>query len=328
MLNLHSISGGLLLKRFCKCVLFGWMILVIPGMAWAGGVLTPVSGPESFPLTWTLETGVRVPNGRTTVIAPDIQQMSNGIYRMYYTVSGEGVGSAISQDGLKWTVEKGFRIRSKRHEPGYQMGDLGFDLGHPWLVPLPDGGWRMFLQANYGLQTPCRIVSAGSHDGFQFDMEDGTRINIGPQSGYPPLSFAGHGRTWVQADGTYAMVFSGNLQSDHSPSDIMLATSRDGMMWTIVNPNLFTDGHDPTILKAPDGKLFMVFSYLKECLKISSSLDGIHWEVPRRMQLFNPDGSPVREIFGDVDLVRLSDGSLRMYSNGPGGILSFIPQSR
>ncbi|MBI2899365.1 MAG: hypothetical protein HYY17_04225 [Planctomycetes bacterium] len=278
---------------------------------------------ENFPTTWRMEKGLRVADRRA--LAPDVHRMDDGTYRMYYTVTGEGVGSAKSADGLDWTVEKGYRIRGLRHSASYVRGAIGFDLGHPWLVRLPDKRWRMYLQASTGIDTPLRIVSAISRDGFDFEMEPGIRIDIGASSGPPAISFAGHGRAWRQGDGSWTMVFSGNLWRDMHPSDIMLATSRDGLAWKIVDTCLYDDGHDPTVLRLTDGRLAIVFAHLRDSLQVGFSIDGLKWSAARKIEIFGTDGKAIEEIHGDVALMRRPDAGLRLMSNDPRGIASFIP---
>lgn len=280
---------------------------------------------EQFPLSWKLESGFRVEKWTESSkvhvpLAPDVRQMADGTYRMYFVIPGEGVGSATSVDGLSWTREPGVRVKSDR-----QDGVLGFDRSHPWLVKLSDGRWRMYIQANTGINTPAQITSAISDDGFTFVLEEGIRMSIGSGTG---LSYAGHGRSWRQegnSDWTWGMVFSGNLLNDTNASDIMLATSIDGLTWTLVNTSLFNNGHDPALITLTDGRLAVVFAYLKESLRTAVTSDGLSWSDAQVLTLFNEANQPQTEIWGDVALMRLQDGSLRMFSNHPNGIVSFVP---
>ena len=291
-----------------------------------GGDAGPAVTAEQFPMSWTLELGLTL--GRPDVlgaIAPDVQQMTDGTYRMYYKVTGQGIGSAISSDGLAWEAEEGLRILDLRHQ-GYDEGVAGWEVGHPWLVPLDDGTWRMYLQLSAGIDEPCEIGSATSRDGFDFEMENGVRVAIGADSGPPALSFAGHGRSWEMPDGSWATVFSGNLLNDYSPSDIMLATSPDGLEWQVIETCLFDRGHDPSVIELTDGRLAMVFAYLRESLRVALSDDhGMTWSAAEVLTLTDPTGDPVSDIGADVDLYRLPDGTLRMLTNSDGGIGSYVP---
>lgn len=280
---------------------------------------------EAFPMTWIREQGLRVSPLDSLPLAPDIIELDDGTYRMFYTLTGRGVGSAVSADGLDWRVEPGLRVESLRHDPDYRDGDVGFDLGHPWVVRLDDGRWRMYMQANSGIETPLRIVSAVSGDGYDFELEKGYRVNIGPGSGPPALGFAGHGRAWRNNDGTWSMVFSGNLPNDRNPSDIMLAVSDNGLEWKVSDTCLYNNGHDPAVIRLRDGRLAIVFAYLKDSINAGFSEDGTTWPISHELKLLEPDGSRVEEIHGDVTLLRLKDGTLRLFTNAPDGIGSFRP---
>ena len=280
---------------------------------------------QDFPITWQLEPGLRIAT-ENHALAPDVFTLEDGTFRAFFTVTGRGVGSAVSEDGLDWDVEPGLRIISRRDVSGYREGEVGFDLGHPWLVRMDDGRVRMFLQANSGLHTPLRIVSAVSGDDYNFELEPGIRMDIGPESGPPALSFAGHGRSWRTPDGGWGMVFSGNLLHDRNPSDIMLAVSDNGLDWEITEPCLFNNGHDPALLEFEDGRLAMVFTYLRESLRVSVSDDhGETWSPAQKLVLLDEDGEVSDDVHGDVALMHRPDGGLRMLSNGIGGIVSFIP---
>jgi hypothetical protein len=156
-------------------------------------------------------------------------------------------------------------------------------------------------------------------------MEEGVRMDIGENSGPPALSFAGHGRTWAQPDGTWAMVFSGNLWGDRNPSDIMLAASEDGLEWQVIDACVANNGHDPTVLRLTDGRIAMIYAYLRESILVRLSDDGIMWGEPQILELLDEDGGPITEFHGDVALMRRPDGGLRLMSNHPEGIASFIP---
>jgi|GEM_PF-6214011 hypothetical protein len=283
----------------------------------------PSTNEEAFPVTWQLEHAANVPGVPNAILAPDVQLMDDGRYRMYYTTTGQGVGSASSEDGQSWTEDSGLRITSKRVE-----GELGFDYGHPWLVRLSDGRWRMYMQASSGIDAPLRVVSATSEDGLNFDIEDGIRLDIDTPTTNDEsvnLSFAGHGRAWQHDDGSWGMVFSGNLAGDTNPSDIMEAKSADGLQWSVVESSLFNNGHDPALIRLTDGRLAIVFTYLKDKLQYAILDEKTGWSEAQDLKLLDVDGNVLNEIHGDVALLRRKDGGLRMMSNATHSITSFVP---
>jgi len=239
---------------------------------------------------------------------------------MFYSVTGLGIGSAASDDGFNWTVEEGLRLESQRIE-----GELYFDVGHPTVVRLADGRWRMYYQTSTGIDTPLRLFSAISSDGFNFTQEEGVRIDIGPDS---ELSFAGHGRAWRAADGSFWMLLSANTHDDTGPSDIALATSPDGLTWAIVEPHLFVDGHDPTLLVNADGSVTALWMYLAQTFYTSDSVDGLQWSLPVEVLFYDEEDELLNyssDTGGDVALLRLGDGSLRLFTNWSDGIRSLVP---
>jgi len=142
----------------------------------------------------------------------------------------------------------------------------------------------------------------------------------------PNLSFAGHGRTWMQLDGTWAMLFSGSMTGVPRPSRIMLATSSDGLTWQVVNINVYEKGHDPTVIRLKDGRIAVIFAYLFESLQAGFSDDGLTWTEPETLTLLDENGITLTRIYGDVALMRLMDGSFRLMANDTDGIVSFAPQ--
>ena len=111
------------------------------------------------------------------MLTPDVVALPGGGYRMYYTLVGPGVDytvtqgnilSAVSDDGERWTKEAGVRVGP--HEP-----EAGLRVVCPDVVPLPDGGYRMYFEAQPP-DRPARIASARSADGLTWEPEPGVRF--------------------------------------------------------------------------------------------------------------------------------------------------------
>ena len=90
---------------------------------------------------------VRDASGMWRVITPNVVRLESG-YRMYYTESGPGMEyrtspasilGAYSEDGLAWEREPGTRLTP-------QNPLAGLRVVCPDVIPLPDGGYRMYLE--------------------------------------------------------------------------------------------------------------------------------------------------------------------------------------
>ena len=76
-----------------------------------GNKLEVYSATSTDGITWTAEAGVR----RTMTVFPDVVQLPDGTWRMYFQNAGV-IKSAKSSDGLKWTDESGSRVDTKNNE--------------------------------------------------------------------------------------------------------------------------------------------------------------------------------------------------------------------
>ena len=125
--------------------------------------------PEAvLEISWEKDSGSRVTGGSV----PFIHKLKDGKVRLYYC-GGEGISSAISQDGLAFVKEPGVRL----------TGGTGFELivCDPTVVDLPDGRVRMYYKGANSMnpgpgQSIHKIYSAISSDGLIFQKE-GLRID-------------------------------------------------------------------------------------------------------------------------------------------------------
>jgi hypothetical protein len=281
---------------------------------WQAAGTSSVYPPPKLPRVWRLD-GASGPAG----VGPDVIRLDSGMYRMFYTVA-QGIGSSWSSDGVAWNAEPGARLESKRID-----GVLNYYVSNPWTVRLADGRWRMYYQTFTSANDFSRVGSAISADGYQFVVEPGLRIDAGPSTGW---SYAGHGRAWRAPNGWFWMLFSGNTVDDSGASDVALANSPDGLTWTILNPHLFIDGHDPTLLVNPDNSISALWMYLDKAFYTSDSSDGNLWSPPAQVFFQDENGQPppANALMGDVTVMRLPNGNLRLFSNWDwGGIHSFTP---
>lgn len=156
--------------------------------------------------------------------------LPNGTYRMYFAQTGNsnGIGSALSTDGLNFTVEPGLRI-------SVAQAEIGPDLTTGGVIRLPNGTYRMYFSSHDfalvgPLTTPNVIKVADSPDGLAWTVKPGVRIG----EGSPAIpGNAQHPSALVNPDGSVS-VFYGRL--NNSPSDtthgLYVTTSTDGLTFT------------------------------------------------------------------------------------------------
>lgn len=192
--------------------------------------------------------------------------LPDGRIRLYFnrhlaTAPGEpgkpfGIGSAISDDGIHFTVERGDRIA---------VGRDGAPAS-PFVFPLPEGGYRLFYVR--GGDT----VSATSEDGLTFTQDTGRRLAADaftPPIGSPPICSAiartGDGRYRMYC--TQEVVARGPGPGQPGKGAVFSAVSEDLLEWTPdpgvrLGPGseLADDAGHPTVLRdSPDGPLLLVY---------------------------------------------------------------------
>jgi|GEM_PF-1939102 len=148
-------------------------------------------------------------------------RLPDGRYRMYgnsttFLPNGRAIDSWISEDGIVFEKEQGFRLVS----PG------GF---LPFVMMLSDGRFRMYYTdqsvyiGNYGARA---IDSAISTDGLNFVIEDGDRLAY-LDNEYESGGIRG-AKVLALKDGTYRMYYSAIKDNI---SRMLSAVSPDGLNW-------------------------------------------------------------------------------------------------
>lgn len=283
---------------------------------------TTQSQTQSQAETWVFKgyaLGKKIGNENAMgVFMSEVAKLDNGRYRMYYGWAGQGgtgIKSAISVDGKTWTVETGFRLQGASDKT-----DRENIISGPSVVKMPDGRYRMYYQSspqNPPNQAPkFHVRSAVSNDGLNFTRE-GVRIDIEPYSKATGLTVAGHGTYFIARDGTYVGIFSGNLGNENAPSDLIMATSKDGLSFTGFK-KLYQSWHDPIVVRTNQG--YKIYStYMAEKQGTAVSADGLNWPSEMTTILFqNAKGEKLTEGnsgVGDLGGVVRDDGSIVIYSN-------------
>lgn len=184
-----------------------------------------LSALSSDGIRWIPEPGVRLSAeqggaGEFRVVSPDIVPVAHepGRLRMYYECCPgaqsieNSIRSAISDDGLNWTVE-----------PGVRLETAGNHYDSCRIVFIDHGQTRMYVA-----QEGSGIISAISKDGgLSFEIEDGIRIPMGDT--YDRLHAFSPEIVRIQ-NGGYRMYYAG--YSELNRAFILTATSDDGLHWT------------------------------------------------------------------------------------------------
>lgn len=180
--------------------------------------------------TFVTDAGVRMDvAGHPTVV-----KLPDGRVRLYYVstdpADGGVVRSAISDDGLGFTKEKGTRLR-----PGAAGRPDDSGVIHMDVLALPGGGFRMYYDAvgSVGDAPDWRgIRSAFSADGLDWQKDPGFRVKAGKD----PIPFAD--MVWSpyaeRKSGTTKLFFS--LETDRRPADragVYVAISSDGLTFSV-----------------------------------------------------------------------------------------------
>jgi len=251
-------------------------------------------------LTWVKESGIRIKDGVSpaTIII-------NGLYVMYYSAKG-GIWAAKSTDGL---VFEKIGIVVENGEPG-SMQEMVSD---PTIIELKNGSYRMIYEGSQKLgdREDRRLFSAFSKDGFNWTKEEGVRFqDYG--DGKPGEIFTSVPDIIRLDNGSLRMYYTRGTTS-------ATALSHDeGITWVKEkNLDLGRIVVDPDIVKLEDGSyklFFTTFDYQfgmgEQYVMSATSYDGVSFTLDSGKRL---EPSPGRILVVDPDIVKLPDGSHRMY---------------
>ena len=257
-------------------------------------------GPTDFGATLGFNAAAADMSGAT---------LPDGRVRLYAFVNSGQVGhgdirSAISPDGIHFTVEPGIRVSG----------------GQARVVPLDGGGWRLFFTAAEG------IDSATSSDGLNFVRDPGTRITYA-QAGVMSMTVG----SVVRVTGSgYRMYFSSapafGGDQPRQPDYIVSATSTDLLKWTM-DPGVRIGPGAPTLT----GSAVHPFALANRNGSVTLLYEGQRGEPPAHLGFFystSRDGLTFSKetvadlawdhahqgtIPGDPDVIPRPDGSYLMY---------------
>ena len=203
-------------------------------------------------VSFVTEVGERLPNGAGM---PRVVAVPGVGWRLFY-ISSSGIQSAVSTDGLTFTVEPGFRITAEA--AGFTGATAGATSGAT-VTQLADGRYRMYFSDLPRPGDPPSghwIKSAVSTDQLVWTVEAGVRL--GP--GAPVLTeSAEHPFALANPDGSVTLYY-GKFTGPGSASQegLYQSTSIDGLTFELETYDVFF-GNDPDALRLVDGTLVVYY---------------------------------------------------------------------
>jgi len=217
------------------------------------GVVSAVSvSPDG--LSFVPEAGSRLPDGSGM---PRIMGDPVGGYRLFF-ISGDGIKSALSADGLTFAEEAGFRI--SKEQAGFldATGTLQA-LSGATVVAVPTGGYRMYFSDLPRPGEPPgghRVKSAVSPDMVNWTMEAGVRMGPGAEL---LTDSAEHPFALPHPDGQVTLYWGKFGPSATGAAEgLYQSTSADGL--TFATEQLaVVFGNDPDLIRRADGTLLAYY---------------------------------------------------------------------
>jgi hypothetical protein len=223
---------------------------------------------------------------------------------------GRAVRSAVSNDGLVFTMESGIRLS---------------DVTHVRVIQLADGRHRVYYRSRSSTEIQSSI---STDEGLTWTPESGIRLSAAA-AGVATVSGVSVVR---MPDGKWRMYFSEAPASGFPPPPrrTFSAWSDDLLTWTMdpgvrVGPGATLAGsaEHPAVLANPDGSIsIFYFRNNPTQLLTATSTDGLTFSS--ETIIFQQSGPNPGSPENDPDVVRLPDGTIRMYygtGNESGGAI-------
>ena len=312
------------------------------------------------PRRWRNEAGWRIAGSRpldaSKVQAPGVVRLPGGAFRLFYTAVGPGrphpqcqgyILSAVSDDGLNFTVEDGIRLATDPDVPWRSRRVLA-----PVVTVLSDGGWRMYFESRGQVSLPTVIASATSHDLLTWEVEVGVRLQKSSNIGGPRFvrlrdgrgriyCFSSADRSVLSAITTDGITFewepgvrllggqAGLESSGITAADVIPSANPDNQWtmlysaWQAVPPGTEVPPHPSTsaaLDASPDidfaaASIAADMAGYRSRIFTATSPDGLTWH--RHSLALEGDGYNGHHVGAvhaeDMSVIRLDDGHYRMY---------------
>ncbi len=271
------------------------------------------------------------------ILTPNVIHLPSGGYRMYYTGLGparrdpDALGyilSAFSENAVTWHKEPGVRV--DLFPPNASARTLC-----PDVIPLKDGGYRMYFEARSGVPpadqrfgaapNPTTILSALSDDGLEWIPEAGIRF------GKRNWSYGTPRVIYIEKAGgiAYRMYFhrySFPLKTGLGIGNhIISALSDDGLNFE-EEPGIRiaqeTDRetfsvYAPEIIRLRDGSYRMYYSGWSETIQggvfTATSKDGLNWEKAGEPIIDLEPGQRDSSMISEPCVIDLDEGGSRLF---------------
>ena len=279
------------------------------------GIVSSVSVTTAG-LSFVAEPGERLPDGSGM---PRAVAKPGGGWRLFF-ISLSGIKSAVSEDGLNFTVEDGFRITAEA--AGFTGSTAGATSGAT-VIQLADGTYRMYFS---DLPRPGDapgghwIKSAVSTDQLTWTVEEGVRIGAGA----PVLTeSAEHPFALANPDGSVTLYygrFTGPGSGSANPEGVYESTSVDGLTFETETYDVF-NGNDPDVLRLADGSLIVYYGNFDPAvggtINVARCTDPSAGTTPTtgggsRVTQILP-GASLSSASGQYSVVYQSDGNFVLY---------------
>ena len=312
------------------------------------------------PRRWRNEAGWRIAGSRpldaSKVQAPSVVRLPDGTFRLFYTAIGPGkpyplcqgyILSAVSDDGLNFTVENGIRLATDPDIPWRSRRVLA-----PAVTVLSDGGWRMYFEARGQVALPTVIASATSRDLLTWEVEVGVRLQKSSDIGGPRFVRLPDGRSRIycfsRADcSVVSAITTDGLTFEWEPgerlqggqaelessgitaADVIPPANPDDQWtmlysaWQAVPPGTEVPPHPSTnaaLADSPDidfaaASIAADMAGYRSRIFTASSPDGLTWQ--RQSLALEGDGYGGNHVGAvhaeDMSVMHLGDGHYRMY---------------
>ncbi|OJF11949.1 hypothetical protein BG844_23385 [Couchioplanes caeruleus subsp. caeruleus] len=258
-----------------------------------------VGGSDSWRITSSISTDGKTWTPEETNLVgrdwgpADVLRLPDGRFRMYYTPSNDptlapdqqrSVRSAISDDGINWTVEPGHRLNPAAFTQLAPTDGTEFQVSHPGVMQLADGTWLMLAAYNIekgfnpngassSEQTEL-VVWATSADGLDFTAR-GIAVDSRNKATFDGFASSPDPVLWE--DGSVRAYFwspGPSLPHNQKMYNGIQYTTFTGTGWTAAKPvrtstafpgaaSAAYPGGDPTVAIFK-GRIFMYYGHFQE----------------------------------------------------------------